>query len=120
MASLARVRRGLLYGIIVGALTVHATAANAPVGTPPAPAVAAGGLLYGDGRDGSATLLQYVHWGRFCRWHAGHRLCAHLVGLRHFCDRRPNHPLCDDDDEDRFCRRHPHHPLCHDKPPSPS
>jgi hypothetical protein len=118
MAPRTRVRRGLLYGI-VGALTLHAPAAGAAVVAPPAPAGVTETLLYGDGRGGAQALLQYVHWDRFCRWHARHHLCLHLVGLRRFCDRRPDHPLCDDD-HDLFCRRHPRHPRCDDKPPSPS
>jgi hypothetical protein len=43
-----------------------------------------------------------------------------LIKLRSFCDQRPDHLLCDDDDEDRFCRKHPYHRRCDDKPPSPS
>jgi hypothetical protein len=35
------------------------------------------------------------------------------------CDRKPDHPLCEDEQDDRFCRRHPDHKRC-DKPPSPS
>ena len=120
MALVTRMRRGLVYGIVIGALTLPAAAAGAAVVAPPAPAVAVGAPLYGDARSGAEALLQYVHWDRFCRWYGRHQLCVQLVGLRKFCDRRPDHPLCDDDDEDRFCRRHPRHPLCDDKPPSPS
>jgi hypothetical protein len=118
MAAHGPVRRVLLYGIVVGALASAAPSASAFVVT----STALGGMvappLYGYGRGGEA-LLQEVHWGRFCRWYRHHRLCSKLITLRHFCDRRPHHRACDDDDADRFCRRHPHHRKC-DKPPSPS
>jgi hypothetical protein len=117
MAALGRVRRLLLFGIIVGAFTVAAIPLGAGA---PAPTVTIGLLLRGDRQVGSEALLQYVHLGRFCRWYGRHRLCSRMVGLRRLCDQNPDHHLCDGEFNDRFCRRHPNHHLCDDEPPSPS
>jgi hypothetical protein len=120
MALLKLVHRVLLYGIFAGALALPAITSSAWSIVPPATLGRAGALLDGGDRGSSEALLQYVHLGRFCRWYQFNRLCVNSVTLRRFCDRRPDHRLCDDDDDDRFCRRHPHHRHCDDKPPSPS
>jgi hypothetical protein len=113
------VPRILLYGILAGAFAFAAPPSDALV-VPSAPGIAVGALLLEESRNDSEDLLQYVHWGRFCRWYRHHSLCVQLIKLRSFCDRHPRHRLCDDDDEDRFCRKHPYHRRCDDKPPSPS
>jgi hypothetical protein len=118
MAALRPARRMLLFGIVMGALTLAAPPAGALVVLPPAQAVTVAALLNAEDRGGAEASLQYVHLGRFCQWHSRHLLCHKLVLLRRFCDRRPDHRLCDDGD-DPFCRRHPYHRRC-DKPPSPS
>jgi hypothetical protein len=126
----------LLYGIIFGALTFAAPPSGASTVMSPVQAVALEALLHGDSRGGSEALLQYVQLGRFCNLHSNHRLCAKLVILRRLCDERPDHRFCDHDserscekrpndplcdDDDRFCKKRPDHPLCDDdQPPSPS
>jgi hypothetical protein len=130
-----RVRCMLLRGIIVG-LIAFATAASAkPLDAPSTSASVAGSRLYGERGSSRDARLREVHQSHFCRWHPRHGLCVVLVSLRRFCDRRPDHRFCDDDDnrfcrrrpkhplcdDDRFCRKRPHHPLCDDDPPpSPS
>jgi hypothetical protein len=113
MAALGPVRRMLLYGILSGALTFAAPPSGATAVTSPAPAVAVEALLHGDGRGDSKALLRYVHLGRFCNWHFNHPLCSKVVILRRLCDQRPDHRFCDDDD-DRFCEKRADHPLCDD------
>ena len=120
MAAPGLVHRFLLSGIVFGALTLVATQAGTSAVLWPAPAGTVAPLPHGDQQYGAEASLEYVHWGRFCRWHRHHRLCRQLIKVRRFCDRRPNHRFCDDNDEDRFCRKHPHHRRCDDKPPSPS
>jgi hypothetical protein len=117
MTALEPVRRILLYGILSSAFAFAAAASDALVAARAPEAAVGAPLLDGDRRESS---LQYVHWGRFCCWYRHHRLCHQLIQLRSFCDRHPDHRLCDDDDEDRFCRKHPFHRRCDDKPPSPS
>jgi hypothetical protein len=108
------IRRMLLYGLVLGALTFAVTPSSALLLGFPKPAGPVGALLYKDRGNASATLLQEVRWGRFCRWHREHRLCFKFVQLLRFCDRRPRHRLCDDDDDNRFCKKRPDHPLCDD------
>ena len=80
-----------------------------------------GAQLHGAGRAGFGGLLQFVPSGRFCQWHPGHRLCQLWADSASLCERQPDHPLCEDDDDDRFCEKRPDHPLCDDdQPPSPS
>ena len=120
MATLRPARRMLPYGIIFGVLAFAASPSGAWVVGSPSPTATVEALLFGQSRGDFEASLQYVHWGRFCRWYPKHRLCLQLAMLRRFCDWRPNHPLCDDDDQDRFCRKHPRHHRCDDTPPSPS
>jgi len=120
MAALKLLRPMLLYGLICGALVLDAPPSGAFVAASPARGVEAGALPDGDARWGSETFFQHVHWERFCDWYSGHPLCLKLATLRQFCERHPEHRLCDDDDEDSFCRKHPYHHRCDDKPPSPS
>ena len=121
MAALRPVHRVLLYAVAFAACLLAATPSGVSAeAAPPVRTVALETLLYEDGRGGSEALLQYVHWQRFCRWYSRHGLCAKLVQLHRFCDRRPHHRRCADDDEDKFCRKHPYHRKCDDTPPSPS
>jgi hypothetical protein len=118
MAAPGPVPRFLPYGVLLVALIFAAPASGASAVLWPAPAGAAAPLVHGE--QGGAS-LEYVHWGRFCRWYRHHGLCRKLIKVRRFCDRHPRHRLCDDDDDDRFCRKHPRHRKCDDdKPPSPS
>jgi hypothetical protein len=114
MAPLGPIYRVLLPGIIFAALALHANASKAWVVVPPDPAVAAPTLLYDDGREGSEASLQYVHLGRFCRWHKQHRLCKQPASLRRFCKEHRRHRVCRDEEEERFCRQHPRNRRCND------
>jgi hypothetical protein len=114
MAAPRPIRRVLLSGIIFAALTLHATGSKAWVVIPAAPPAAAPLLLYGDEPASAEATLQYVHLGRFCRWHKHHRLCKQPVSLRRFCKSHPRHQLCRSEDEERFCRQHPRHNRCKD------
>jgi hypothetical protein len=114
MATLSPIRRMLLYSILFGALACAGPSSAARVAVPSAPVVAVRAPLIGYGRGAAEALLQSLHRGRFCRWHGDHRLCFKFVKLLRFCDRRPRHRLCDDDDDDRFCKKRPDHPLCDD------
>jgi hypothetical protein len=113
MTALRPARRMLRYAIIVGALAFAATPSGAGV-VSSSQAEAVRALVHEESRGDPEARLQQVHWGRFCRWHAKHRLCLKLIIMRHFCERRPDHRLCDDDDSNRFCKKRPKHPLCDD------
>ena len=78
-----------------------------------------GVLLHGADRAGFGGLQQFAPSGRFCQWYSGHSLCMRRADSSPRCDRLPNHPLCQDPDDDDFCRRHPDHKRC-EQPPSPS
>lgn len=118
MASLRLVHRVALGGLVCGALSLAATPSGAILVVSPPPIVAGGELLNGRGPAAEA-LLQFVPWERFCRWHPEHRLCPRWANSPPLCERQPNHPLCQGENDDRFCERHPDHKRC-EKPPSPS
>ena len=79
-----------------------------------------GALLYGDVWAGSEASVQFVSRDRFCRSRPEDRLCQQWAESSSLCDRKPDHPVCRDDDDDR-CEKRPDHPLCDDgDPPSSS
>jgi hypothetical protein len=84
MAAQGPVRRVLLYGIVVGALVLAASAAAAPVAFRSASAFAAAERLYGAPTASSEALFQFVREDQFCRLFPRDELCA-------------DHPLCNDD-----------------------
>jgi len=104
----------LLFGIVVGALICAAPSASTAPARPPAQAVPVAPPLHLKSGGNPKASPQQAHRGRFCRWHSTHRLCVKVIVMRLVCERRPDHRLCDDDDDDRFCKKRPDHPLCDD------
>lgn len=114
MAARRPRRLALAYGILFGALACTAPSSAARFAVPSAPGVIIGGPLIEGGRGGAKAVLRSVHRGRFCRWYPIHRLCLRFVASPQLCERNPDHRLCADAADDRFCQKRPNHPLCDD------